>query len=656
MGTNVVLEEFTGIHCGNCPGGHKKAGELAESNPGRVVLLSIHEGYYAKPNSGEPDFRTQLGPAILSQAMVSGFPAGTINRRQFSGTAYPYYTQKANGYAMSPAGWEAASMDSILNGSVSPLNIAAKTRWNNDTRELEVDVEVYFTSDVTSGAKLNIALLESHVWGPQTGASDPKHYEHNHIFRDMLTGQWGEDITETTKGSLFKKTFKQIVSDKFDILNCDLALFVTQSNNKNIYTGIDVQVIPPNANFSCQGGKIVSVESSILNTNDLHIENISDHQITFEISLSKSPDAPEFWEITFQNDLNEITLDANEELTFDLEINTNSVKGVGDVFIEITEKDNPISNPVHETFTIVTEDINYLEINAGGTIVESFKEARNDCVSLPLITYNKVSHLLNQLSAVLWNTGPRGRINTVEADMIEAFIANGIGVLISGSGGIPMLIVEDPSHNLMEVLGVTWSQFDEIGLTNFTLAGYDGDPVSDCFYAPDLSVENNGFMMQPMTITNSGKTTPIIKMEENSKIISVKVQNPSARAIYLSFNPDIIEDIQLKNTLIKNSMDWIEGIVGVYDDPSQNMQFEMQAYPNNLNGKMRIVLKSNNDRAVSGKLFLSDIQGKIVNNISSGHILPGENEFILENADFAHGRYLLVFESEEGIISVPIIK
>ena len=81
----VVLEEFTGIHCTFCPDGHVIGQGLHDANPNNVFLINIHEGGYATPNSGEPDFRTPLGAAIDGQSGLAGYPAGTVNRHNFPG-------------------------------------------------------------------------------------------------------------------------------------------------------------------------------------------------------------------------------------------------------------------------------------------------------------------------------------------------------------------------------------------------------------------------------------------------------------------------------------------------------------------------------------------------------------------------------------------
>ena len=69
---NVILEEFTGIHCGYCPDGHKIANNIVTSNPGRVFLINIHSGSFAVPAAGEPDFRTDAGTAIDGSAGILG--------------------------------------------------------------------------------------------------------------------------------------------------------------------------------------------------------------------------------------------------------------------------------------------------------------------------------------------------------------------------------------------------------------------------------------------------------------------------------------------------------------------------------------------------------------------------------------------------------
>ena len=56
---NVILEEYTGIYCGYCPDGHKRAQEYHDAHPDDVFIIAIHEGY-SSSQSGE-NFTTSFG-------------------------------------------------------------------------------------------------------------------------------------------------------------------------------------------------------------------------------------------------------------------------------------------------------------------------------------------------------------------------------------------------------------------------------------------------------------------------------------------------------------------------------------------------------------------------------------------------------------------
>lgn len=196
---NAVLEEFTGIYCTFCPDGHLKAQQFADANPGDVVLINIHAGGYANPNGSDPDFRTPWGAAIDGQSGLAGYPAGTMNRRVFTGH------QQASGTAQSRGSW--ATTGAIVIGEGSYANIAMEATLDFGTGVLTVDVETYFTGVAPAGmSKLNVAVLQSNIEGPQTGmAANPAQvlpngmYSHNHMLRELLTGQWGVDVP-TTQG------------------------------------------------------------------------------------------------------------------------------------------------------------------------------------------------------------------------------------------------------------------------------------------------------------------------------------------------------------------------------------------------------------------------------------------------------------------------
>lgn len=207
---NAVIEEYTGIHCGNCPLGHKMVNQLEKDHLGDVFGINIHTGSFA---TGKPDLRTPFGDGITSIASVSGYPSASVNR---IGPSTPLGSKVGNPTR------EIITKDSYV-------NIAFEANVNSTTREMTIDVEIYFTANAASTVNLNIAVLQDNIEGFQEGKSgNPDQvlpngmYNHMRVFRDLVTGQWGEAITTTTKGELVKKQFKYTIPQ--DIKSIPLVL------------------------------------------------------------------------------------------------------------------------------------------------------------------------------------------------------------------------------------------------------------------------------------------------------------------------------------------------------------------------------------------------------------------------------------------------
>ena len=191
---NIILEEFTGISCGYCPDGHSIGQALHNNFPNDIFLINIHTGSYATPQGPGTDFNTIFGAAIAGQSGLTGYPAGTVNRNQFAMT-------QGGGTAMSRGDWGSASTQ--LLAQPSPANVGLLANIDMATNILTVEVEVYYTTNGFGVAapfsnKLNIAVVQHNILGPQSGGStynpsaiDPATglYTHQHMLRHMLTGQ-----------------------------------------------------------------------------------------------------------------------------------------------------------------------------------------------------------------------------------------------------------------------------------------------------------------------------------------------------------------------------------------------------------------------------------------------------------------------------------
>jgi len=246
---NVILEEFTGISCVYCPDGHRIAQDLHNANPNDVFLINIHTGGYANPQGPGTDFRVDpIGSNIAAQSGVSGYPSGTVNRHVFSGGIT----------AMSRGDWAGAA-NQIMNMS-SPVNVGIQANVDMATNILTVDVEVFYTGSQTiTSNMLNVAVVQNNVEGPQTGGSQFNstavlangNYNHQHMLRHMMTGQWGVPINTITTGTLYADQFTwtmpaDINGVALDPTNIAIVAFVSEGQQE-IITGTEVY---PNVIFA----------------------------------------------------------------------------------------------------------------------------------------------------------------------------------------------------------------------------------------------------------------------------------------------------------------------------------------------------------------------------------------------------------------------
>lgn len=202
---NAVLEELTGIHCGYCPDGHKRANDIAAANPGRVVLVNIHAGGYATPGAGEPDLRTTDGTALDGFFDPTGYPAGSVQRKPFGSETY---------LATGRGNWQGQVTTTLA--EASPANIAMDATIDATTRELVLHVEIFYTTPQTAGTNhyLNVGILQNDFEAIQTnyGNYNPTailpngKYLHQHIFRGFINagGTWGETIDASQTGVITK--------------------------------------------------------------------------------------------------------------------------------------------------------------------------------------------------------------------------------------------------------------------------------------------------------------------------------------------------------------------------------------------------------------------------------------------------------------------
>ena len=185
----ILLEDFTGFRCNNCPAAHELAHDLQDIYGNRLVILSVHAGFYAEPNAQYTyDFRTAAGTEINDYFNVQAYPSGMINR-----TAYNNKTVLGSAY------WGAAI--NSLKENTPKAKIELTPSYNGTSHSISVDVKIKYLSQSSANHYLVVQISEDSIVQIQLDKRKTpeliQNYVHNNVLRGSITSTWGDQVSST---------------------------------------------------------------------------------------------------------------------------------------------------------------------------------------------------------------------------------------------------------------------------------------------------------------------------------------------------------------------------------------------------------------------------------------------------------------------------
>lgn len=174
---NVLVEDFTGQRCVNCPDATATIDEMqqrftARYGPGHVVAVAIHGGSMAISDEYPMGLATAEGEAMHTALGIDAWPAGVVDR---TGGICRY------------SEWTARIVSRM---AVLPsVAIACEASVADEQINVTVSVTPSATSDTSLERRLTVWLTESGITALQfmPDGSRNASYVHNHVFRASLT-------------------------------------------------------------------------------------------------------------------------------------------------------------------------------------------------------------------------------------------------------------------------------------------------------------------------------------------------------------------------------------------------------------------------------------------------------------------------------------
>lgn len=219
----VLITDYTGVRCVNCPEAAEKVHELQHAfGDDKVIIMSVHAGYLAQPMGNFPDFTTDEGSTWYGESDSN--PLFSVDYVDLSAS-------KLN----------VDQVDSPLSSALSEsqkFDIQISNQYDESTRTLKTETNIVAVSDVEGDFNMTSCLVEDSIVGMQVvpgGAN--ANYVHRDVFRKTLNGAYGEASLSGNIYAFDEKNHKyEIQLDSvYNADQCYVLSYIYDNKTKKIY-------------------------------------------------------------------------------------------------------------------------------------------------------------------------------------------------------------------------------------------------------------------------------------------------------------------------------------------------------------------------------------------------------------------------------------
>lgn len=215
VGRAILIEDFTGQRCINCPTGTEIINGIVDTyGEDNVIAVGIHSGPLGfAGNSKTVGLMTDTGNEYYThwdKENKMGQPWVIFNRKTSPDSHYNNW---------------AAMVGTIISEKAN-LSVKIDNAYDAATRTLTTTVEADGVNGTVNG-KLQVWIVEDGVPALQMmpDGSANKEYIHNHVFRAAVNGTWGEDVT-VKEGETTTKQYSYKLPEAWNADNIAVVAFV----------------------------------------------------------------------------------------------------------------------------------------------------------------------------------------------------------------------------------------------------------------------------------------------------------------------------------------------------------------------------------------------------------------------------------------------
>ncbi len=220
----VLIEDYTGDMCDNCPNAQTQSINIENANPGLISVIGIHCTSLAAPWPGYPDYRTANGTQLMSYFFgiggPSSLPTGDIDRKIQTITSPPSFSVP---YSIWPF-----CVDSELILTPKAGIAFSYKNYDSSSRTLNMTFTTSFNKASTDTFYVSAAVIESGFKGKQ---ELPTSYNNNfvfeHVLRKLMSPYNGLKIASSPAlGATYNVKFQTVLDPSWNADSCKVVAFV----------------------------------------------------------------------------------------------------------------------------------------------------------------------------------------------------------------------------------------------------------------------------------------------------------------------------------------------------------------------------------------------------------------------------------------------
>ena len=221
-GKTVLIKDFTGARCVNCPAAAEHAHNLQHQlDEDHIFILSVHAGFQAQPMGSFPNFLTDEGTAWYNNHDSN--PLFTVD-----------HVALTEGNTLNDAQIDAPVAEALL--EEQSFEIVVGPSYDAATRQLQVQVQAVALNDLDGEFYVTVCLVEDHITGWQTipGGVD-KEYDFRNVFRGTLNGAYGEAFEDlhVDANDTFYFSYNTEINADYNADECYLMVYVYDKSQDN---------------------------------------------------------------------------------------------------------------------------------------------------------------------------------------------------------------------------------------------------------------------------------------------------------------------------------------------------------------------------------------------------------------------------------------